>query len=496
MFFLGPIPFRSKNRPNAFPWVTVCLILANVIVYILTSESLLGIRESVVMEYGLIHNRFNLIRLFTHMFLHADLSHLIGNMMILWVFGGAVEGRMGWQLFLPFYLLVGLASGLCHDLVSGILTPEIPLVGASGAIMGVMGAFFWLAPYTQIVFWYFFWIFTRFRAGTFDLAAQWVILGYFVVDVVHGFAFRGTGAGGVANFAHLGGMVTGFLLLMMSGMKRESEEFAEAQAARSDLGGDFSIMSANELEPLVTGPNPDIQAVFIYCRKVLRDPNGYQRAGEVVAKQANTILQKGDLPSFAILILDIPPTTFRFPDRFLVALGEKLEEEGEYELAGRVFQHIAVGNENGVSAEMALSRYARLVEQTETDKGRAAAVYREMLRIFPMGAQANAAKNALGRLGATRWYYNAHTGQFSTDGSHGVLAKPVGQPNPAAEPNVAPEATPNPGFLPIAGGLGTVQAQAATPQPESPESSRQMPSIVLMPVGTPVQGQNNNGENQ
>ncbi len=151
--------------------------------------------------------RTELLTLFTSQFIHAGFVHLGGNMLFLWVFGRAVEDRLGHVLYLAFYLLVGALAGLVQAFVLGgrELTP---VVGASGAIAGVLGAYFvaypgaWVTVLAPILF--FFW--------AFDLPAVLVLAFWFVSQFFNGLATittASTGAGGVAVWAHVAGFLVG-----------------------------------------------------------------------------------------------------------------------------------------------------------------------------------------------------------------------------------------------------------------------------------------------
>jgi membrane associated rhomboid family serine protease len=144
----------------------------------------------------------------THMFLHSSWLHIFGNMWTLWIFGDNVEDRMGSMRFLFFYLLCGLAAGVVHSYVNPNST--VPAVGASGAIAGVLGAYFVMFPYSRIVVL----VPILFIPLFFELPAV-VYLGFWALTQL----FSGTLAlasgsyvGGVAWWAHVGGFMTGILL--------------------------------------------------------------------------------------------------------------------------------------------------------------------------------------------------------------------------------------------------------------------------------------------
>jgi membrane associated rhomboid family serine protease len=144
----------------------------------------------------------------TSMFLHGGWAHIIGNMWTLWIFGDNVEDRMGRLRFLVFYLATGFAAGLTHWFTN--VDSTIPTVGASGAIAGVLGAYFILFPYSRIIV-----LFpVLFLPFFFELPASVYLLFWFLSQVFSG-TLAGLGpedVGGVAWWAHIGGFVAGLLL--------------------------------------------------------------------------------------------------------------------------------------------------------------------------------------------------------------------------------------------------------------------------------------------
>jgi rhomboid family protein len=225
-------PYRDDNPTLATPAVTVLLIIANVAVWVLIqgmgNEPLLS---RSVCELGLIPGEF-LGRLpegfrvplgpatacllsderswftpLTSMFLHGGWFHLIGNMWFLWVFGNNVEDSMGHFRYLLFYILCGLAAAATQTYMNP--SSPIPMVGASGAISGIMGAYIILYPRVRVhmlVFLFFF--ITRI------VVPAYVMLGYWFVIQLLGGGFSRE-AGGVAFWAHAGGFIAGALLIYL-----------------------------------------------------------------------------------------------------------------------------------------------------------------------------------------------------------------------------------------------------------------------------------------
>lgn len=140
--------------------------------------------------------------------MHGSWMHLIGNMWFLWIFGNNVEDSMGHLRYLVFYLLCGLVAALAHVFTD--MSSVTPMVGASGAISAIMGAYLVLYPKARVHTLFFFFVFFR----IIPLPA-WVILGYWMaIQVVSSLAGPGTG-GGVAYTAHVGGFLTGALLILI-----------------------------------------------------------------------------------------------------------------------------------------------------------------------------------------------------------------------------------------------------------------------------------------
>jgi membrane associated rhomboid family serine protease len=148
--------------------------------------------------------------LFTSMFLHGGIAHIAGNMLYLWIFGDNVEDALGHFRYLVFYLLCGLIAGLTHVFITFIFGQNllIPSLGASGAISGVLGAYILLFPRRGVHIWVFFFIIT--------IPAIIVVGLWFLFQVLNGLGtLGGEEAGGVAYAAHIGGFVSGLLLVKL-----------------------------------------------------------------------------------------------------------------------------------------------------------------------------------------------------------------------------------------------------------------------------------------
>ena len=146
--------------------------------------------------------------LLSSMFLHGSWMHLIGNMWFLWIFGNNIEDSMGHLRFLAFYVLTGLVASLSHVLTDP--GSMVPMVGASGAISAIMGAYLVLYPRAAVHTLFFFFVFIRIVP-----LPAWVMLGYWIVIQVASSAVTPAGGGGVAYAAHIGGFVAGLALILL-----------------------------------------------------------------------------------------------------------------------------------------------------------------------------------------------------------------------------------------------------------------------------------------
>ena len=202
-------PIRDHNPSSATPYVTWAIIALNVVIFALTLP-LTGDMQTLWINGALypaeVTQGHALHGLITHMFLHAGMMHLAGNMLFLWIFGDNLEEQLGHVGFLLLYLAGGLAAALAQIVAEPGAT--IPMVGASGAIAGVMGGYLLLFPRARVDVLFIFIIFFRIFA-----IPAWVVRGvWFGMQL-----FNGTASGltdGVAYWAHAGGFAAGLLLMV------------------------------------------------------------------------------------------------------------------------------------------------------------------------------------------------------------------------------------------------------------------------------------------
>lgn len=225
------LPLKDNVPSHRAPLVTVALIAVNLVAFLYQLSLEMGAgpgaapaAQAFVFEFGAIPCRLTgacpgpdfpppAVTILTSMFLHGGLFHVGGNMLYLWIFGDNVEDTLGHGRFLAFYLFSGLAAALAQTAMAP--RSSVPMIGASGAVSGVLGAYLVLFPHASILTLVTFGFFIRFI---------WVpavlVLGFWiVVQILNGFVtFRASGGGeggGVAWFAHIGGFLGGMVLLFL-----------------------------------------------------------------------------------------------------------------------------------------------------------------------------------------------------------------------------------------------------------------------------------------
>lgn len=215
------IPLKDEIKSYSKPIITYIILSINIIVYLY--EFVLGNnKESFIYQFGTIpYDLFNpagidsYLTVFTSMFVHANFMHLLGNMLFLWVFADNVEDRLGHIIFIFFYLICGIGAVFLHS----ITTPasKIPMVGASGAISGIMGAYIIFFPRARILSLIPLGFFLRIAY----LPSVFFIGIWFFYQFVLGFASMGVRGGGVAYFAHIGGFIIGLLFALPFRMSKK-----------------------------------------------------------------------------------------------------------------------------------------------------------------------------------------------------------------------------------------------------------------------------------
>jgi len=280
------IPIRDTIQSRNYPVVNTVIIATNVLFYLVQSAQ--GERlNQFIFTYGLVPARYSIPEIasyfsfgqqvasfFSFMFLHGGFWHLLGNMWSLYIFGDNVEDRLGSIRYLAFYLLCGLASGLFHLFINW--HSQIPTIGASGAIAGVMGAYFLLYPKSKILT-----LIPIFFIPYFlELHAFYFIGIWFILQFISA-AGSSSQLGGVAWWAHIGGFMFGIIFLKMflkipqSGITKKIQQKTERQKTRRlqvirtvGLADDPNLYGSIEVTP---------QEARSGTHKLVNIPWGYQK---------------------------------------------------------------------------------------------------------------------------------------------------------------------------------------------------------------------------
>jgi len=202
------LPLRDVIPSRTTPYITVTIIVLNALAWIVEVSMPRDVLPAFLQVYGVVPDDFHAATLLTSMFLHGSWSHILGNMWYLWIFGDNVEDRVGHGRFILFYLLCGIAAAMGQIAMDP--TSRLPTIGASGAIAGVMGAYFVLYPQSRVitlVTLLFFWEVIEVPAIV--LLGFWFLMQLFSAGAIA--VTANTQGGGVAFAAHVAGFVTGIV---------------------------------------------------------------------------------------------------------------------------------------------------------------------------------------------------------------------------------------------------------------------------------------------
>ncbi len=222
------IPLRDLNPARRVPIMTLVLIGLNALVFLYEQTLSVNGLQRLIAQYGVVPARFtdgvitagDGLTLLTSMFLHGGWLHIIGNMLYLWIFGNNIEDRLGPIRFVVFYLLTGAAASVLQIIIDP--ASSTPMIGASGAIAGVLGGYIVLYPHARVVTLVFIFFFVQVVSIPAVILLGW----WFVIQLFNGVLSLGDyTSGGVAFFAHVGGFVAGVILIRVFTLGRRSDDW-------------------------------------------------------------------------------------------------------------------------------------------------------------------------------------------------------------------------------------------------------------------------------
>ena len=216
------IPLRDIIPSRTVPYITVTIIILNALAWFVELAQPSEVLPVFLQVYGVVPAAFRTSTLLTSMFLHGSWLHVIGNMWYLWIFGDNVEDRLGHGRFIVFYLLCGIVAALGQVAIDPDST--LPTIGASGAIAGVMGAYFVLYPQSRvltliplIIFW------EVVEMPAIFLLGFWFLMQLFSAGAIA--VTASTGGGGVAFMAHVAGFITGIVAVFVLRQRQRTEQY-------------------------------------------------------------------------------------------------------------------------------------------------------------------------------------------------------------------------------------------------------------------------------
>ncbi len=374
------LPYKTKNPPESLPAATIGLIALNILIYVFTSNGL-EIREEVVKQFALTHTNLGPVTLLSSMFLHGSIFHILGNMWFLWLLGAAVEGRLKTFKFVLLYLVSGLVGDALH-LAMTMNHPNIPSLGASGAIMGLMGAALWMFPHSRMKVFYWFGIFWH---GTWEWRMWGVALYYLGFDIVDALLF--SGLDGVAHFAHLGGALGGFLTALAFRANRDDVEVSDAKSELSD-SSDLTSLTKFELEKLAKG-QPESKEIALAWMVRGSDYGGYpsQECINHFLKHASALVKDGELDAFLHVLVNLSSKDGVVPAKILFDAGVRAEKEARAQIAISLLERSLKQPDCSDSiAESACFKLGQINESWFQNYSRALEWYEYTLKRWPMSS--------------------------------------------------------------------------------------------------------------
>jgi membrane associated rhomboid family serine protease len=222
------IPLRDSTYSHSFPIVTISIIVVNLFIFFLQITSPYAFTEQLIYNYAFFpsvlterlqtYSIFGLfyLPLISSIFLHGGWFHVLFNMLYLWIFGDNIEDRLGHLRFLLFYLAMGAGANLIYYMTAAHST--IPLIGASGAIAGMLGAYIITFPRAKITTLIIIFVFITIR----KIPAVYFLLFWFLIQVFNASTNAGLTDSSVAWWAHIGGFLLGFLCMPLLSRKNQS----------------------------------------------------------------------------------------------------------------------------------------------------------------------------------------------------------------------------------------------------------------------------------
>jgi membrane associated rhomboid family serine protease len=384
------LPYAKKNPPDSFPAVSVILIAVNIIAFFLTTEYGF-VTETMVEQYAVSRSKFEPLRVIASSFMHGDVVHLLGNMWFLYLFGWSVEGRLKTFKFILLYAVCTLASTAAQVFVD---PQDLPMIGASGAVSGLMGAALLLFPFAKVKVFY--WL-VVFFFGTW-LVPMWGVGIYYIAwDLLWGLVGLGDEGGGTAHFAHVGGALAGVALPLLLGANRDSAFVSEAKETLYDFK-ELSALNPAQLFDLARSQPESAGIANAWMGAEMNFGVVSDECQQHYAKHVKDLARDGELREVATVMHNLVLRGLPVNAGAVASVALRCEQGGFENIALVLYDQVMRGpKSDDRDREVSAFRLAQLHERMGNYAG-ASAVYRYYLQAWPMGSMESAARSGLRRV--------------------------------------------------------------------------------------------------
>lgn len=366
--------------------------------------------ERIAYHWGFVPARWNFISMITYAFLHGGWFHIIGNMLFLWIFGTALEDKWGPYVYTGFYFLGAIAGATLHGIVEG--RADIPMIGASGAIFALCGAFMYRFYKTKVLMGWIIWIFFYFRTGKFNVPAWVVMLLYFLDNLASLYLYQGSGQG-TAFGAHVGGFLFGLAVAVLVGQLGLEKKYL---APKYDLEGEEHIVPEEYQNALQQIQRGELDAALINLQATLNREKDYLPAlSEIfkiylIKKDQNAAIDmatrvvdgflKLDEVSFATdtyrrLQKEFSNVSLKPAIQFRIA--DALVKLGSYHEAAVAYRNLSTNHPGGVMAQKALLACGNILTDKMGEHQNAMNVFKYLAKTYPQSDFLDYAKQCYNR---------------------------------------------------------------------------------------------------
>ncbi len=403
MYYFYYLPIGTEIRLRKTPLVTITLVGLNVVCFVVSQ--VLGRNSSFFLGLAFIPVRFELHALLTSSFLHADVFHLSTNLLYLWIFGSVLEDRMGRVRYLAAYVVCGALSMMAQAVAVVNLLPQnaaIPVVGASGAISGLMGLFLIRFYYARIRVASLGMLFLQgvFRAAVSRMNAAGAMLLWILIQLAYGLATSGNPLSATAYWSHISGFAMGLVLGLSGGLGSEAALERKLLRGKRYFEEGKWFASMGELVEFLRIRPEDAEARALLARTFLLTGQREKAAVEYSKAVASELSRARS--GVAIELYEemkrVSPRPLLSP-HFQLLMARCLEENGRPGLAADAYANFGtVSNERG-KAPASLLRAAEIYSVKLNDLERASELYHRVRTLYPQTRWAQISRSKLAQIG-------------------------------------------------------------------------------------------------